>query len=109
MLRRSVVVERDAQLEHCIVMERSRISQGARIRRAIIDQDNDIPPNEEIGIHPEADRQRFAVTDSGIVVVPRMFFPARAQRPALSISPAAGAQVRPSDRVLTDSVFRVAA
>lgn len=109
MLRRSVVVERDAQLEHCIVMERSRIGQGARIRRAIIDQDNDIPPNEEIGINPEADRQRFAVTDSGIVVVPRMFFPARAQRPAVSISPAAGAQVRPSDRVLTDSVFRVAA
>lgn len=109
MLRRSVLVERDAQLEHCIVMERSRIGQGARIRRAIVDQDNDIPPYEEIGIDPVADRRRFPVTDSGIVVVPRMFFPARTQRPALALSPANGAAVRPADMGLTDSVYRVAA
>ncbi|RZJ61094.1 MAG: glucose-1-phosphate adenylyltransferase, partial [Acidovorax sp.] len=78
MLRRSVLVERNAHLEHCIVMERSRIGAGARIRRAIIDQDNDIPGYERIGFDMEADRKRFHVTPSGIVVVPRHFFPARA-------------------------------
>lgn len=77
MLRRSVLVERDARLEHCIVMERSRIGQGALVRRAIIDQDNDIPPGERIGFDLEQDRKRFHVTQSGIVVVPRQFFPAR--------------------------------
>jgi glucose-1-phosphate adenylyltransferase len=77
MLRRSVMVTRDARLEHCIVMERSRIGQGARIRRAIIDQDNDIPPGEQIGFDLEQDRRRFHVTESGIVVVPRQFFPPR--------------------------------
>ena len=76
MLRRSVMVERDARLEHCIVMERSRIGQGALVRRAIIDQDNDIPPHERIGYDLERDRKRFHVTESGIVVVPREYFPA---------------------------------
>lgn len=77
MLRRSVLVERDARLEHCIVMERSRIGRGAHVRRAIIDQDNDIPPGERIGFDEEEDRRRFHVTESGIVVVPRQFFPVR--------------------------------
>jgi glucose-1-phosphate adenylyltransferase len=77
MLRRSVLVERGAHLEHCIVMERSHIGSGARVRRAIIDQDNDIPPYESIGFDLSADRQRFHVTPSGIVVVPRNFFPVR--------------------------------
>ncbi len=75
MLRRSVMVERDAHLAHCIIMERSRIGRGAQVFRAIIDQDNDIPPGERIGFDLEADRERFHVTDSGIVVVPRGYFP----------------------------------
>lgn len=74
MLRRSVLVEPGASLEHCIVMERSRVGRGARIRRAIIDQDNDIPPGESIGFDIEADRKRFHVTESGVVVVPARFF-----------------------------------
>jgi len=77
MLRRSVLVERDARIEHCIVMERSRIGRGAHVRRAIIDQDNDVPPHERIGFDPDADRRRFKVTESGIVVVPAGYFPAR--------------------------------
>jgi len=74
MLRRSVIVEPDAQLEHCIVMERSVISAGARIRRAIIDQNNHIPPGELIGYDLEKDRQRFHVSEGGVVVVPRGYF-----------------------------------
>jgi glucose-1-phosphate adenylyltransferase len=82
MLRRSVLVERNARLEHCIVMERSRIGTGAQVRRAIIDQDNDVPPQERIGLDLEQDRKRFQVTESGIVVVPSGFFP-----PRTSLSP----------------------
>jgi len=70
-------VERGARLEHCIIMERSRIGRGAQVRRAIIDQDNDIPPDVRIGFDLEQDRKRFHVTPSGIVVVPAGAFPAR--------------------------------
>jgi glucose-1-phosphate adenylyltransferase len=77
MLRRSVLVERSARLEHCIIMERSRIGRGALVRRAIIDQDNDVPPMETIGVDLEQDRRRFHVSDSGIVVVPAGYFPPR--------------------------------
>jgi glucose-1-phosphate adenylyltransferase len=101
MLRRSVLVERNARLEHCIVMERSRIGHGAQVRRAIIDQDNDVPPQERIGFDLEADRKRFHVTESGIVVVPAGFFPARAPNsPYLASQPDSAAVGTPRMEVL---------
>lgn len=75
VLGRSVLVERDADLDHCIVMERSRIRRGARVRRVIIDEGNDVPPGERIGFDPGHDSRRFHVTAGGIVVVPAGFFP----------------------------------
>jgi glucose-1-phosphate adenylyltransferase len=74
MLRRSVIVEEDAVLEHCIIMENSVIGRGAKVRRAIIDQHNTIPPGEMIGFDLEKDRQRFHVSEGGVVVVPRGYF-----------------------------------
>ncbi len=74
MLRRTVTVERDAMVDHCIVMERSVVGRGARLKRVIVDQDNDIPPGESIGFDLAADRARFHVSEGGIVVVPRAFF-----------------------------------
>ncbi|WP_322114280.1 glucose-1-phosphate adenylyltransferase [Aquabacterium sp. A7-Y] len=82
MLRRSVRVEQDARLEHCILMERTVVGQGARIRRAIVDQDNFIPPGESIGYDPAKDRQRFQVSEGGVVVVPRCYF----ARPAAAVA-----------------------
>lgn len=93
MLRRSVLVERDATLEHCIVMERSRVGPGARVRRAIVDQDNHIPPGECIGFDLEADRRRFHVTHSGIVVVPACYFPPH-QATVLPFPPQPGRPLR---------------
>ena len=76
MLRRSVCVEEDAVLDHCIVMERTVVGRGARLTRVIVDQDNQIPPGEVIGGNPARDRERFHVSETGIVVVPRAHFPA---------------------------------
>ncbi len=87
MLRRAVMVERDVLLEECIAMERSVFGVGAKVRRAIIDQDNDIPPGEMIGYDLEKDRQRFHVTPSGIVVVPAGFFPRRKHPSSSGITP----------------------
>lgn len=74
MLRRAVCVEEDARLEDAIVMDRTVVGRGARITRAIVDQDNHIPPGEVIGGDLERDRARFHVSDTGIVVVPRRYF-----------------------------------
>jgi len=89
ILRRSVHVEEYASLDHCIVMDRCTIGHGARLRRVIVDQDNAVPPNECIGHDLERDRARFTVSEGGIVVVPRGYFPVRAQEPARTLQIAA--------------------
>ena len=50
-------------------MENVVIGDRCRIRRAIIDKDVVIPPKTDIGYDIEADRKRFTVTESGIVVI----------------------------------------
>ncbi len=77
MLRRDVQVASDATLDHCIVMDRAVIGRGARVHRAIIDQDNHVPAHEVIGFDSQRDR-RFHVSEGGIVVVPRGYFPRHA-------------------------------
>jgi len=54
-----------------ILFERVNVGRHARIRRAIIDKNVDIPAGVQIGFDPEEDRRRFHVTKSGIVVVPK--------------------------------------
>jgi len=52
-----------------ILMPGVRVGRHSRIRRAIIDRDVFIPRGARIGYHPEEDRKRHTVTESGIVVV----------------------------------------
>lgn len=47
------------------------IGHHARIRRAIIDKGVKIPAGERIGYDVDRDRQRFTVTDNGVVVIPK--------------------------------------
>ncbi len=47
------------------------IGRDARIRRAVIDKDVKIPPRFIVGYDLADDRKRFAVTESGIVVIPK--------------------------------------
>ncbi len=50
------------------------VGRGARLHRCIIDKGVKIPPGERIGEDLERDRQRFNVSDSGVVVVARDAF-----------------------------------
>jgi glucose-1-phosphate adenylyltransferase len=50
------------------------VGRYSRIKKAIIDKNNIIPPHTEIGAHPKEDRKRFTVTPRGIVVVPKGYF-----------------------------------
>jgi len=54
-----------------ILYNHVNIGRHSRVRRAIIDRHVNLPEHTEIGYDPEADRRRFHVTDSGIVIVVR--------------------------------------
>jgi glucose-1-phosphate adenylyltransferase len=69
VLSAAVRVNDRAEVFQSIIMENVVIGEHSRIRRAIIDKGVTIPPKTEIGYDLEADRKRFTVTESGIVVI----------------------------------------
>jgi glucose-1-phosphate adenylyltransferase len=60
-----------SEVEESVLFERVRVGRHAKIRRAIIDKDVEIPPGTIIGFDREADRERFFVTERGTVVIPK--------------------------------------
>jgi glucose-1-phosphate adenylyltransferase len=60
-----------SEVEESVLFERVRVGRHAKIRRAIIDKDVEIPSGTVIGFDREADKQRFHVTENGIVVIPK--------------------------------------
>jgi glucose-1-phosphate adenylyltransferase len=50
-------------------MEGVKVGRNAKINKAIIDKDVNIPSGMVIGYNLEEDKKRFYVTESGIVVV----------------------------------------
>jgi glucose-1-phosphate adenylyltransferase len=58
-----------ADVDEAILMDGVEVGRHSKIRRTIIDKGVKLPPGTTIGYEPELDRQRFTVTDSGIVVV----------------------------------------
>jgi glucose-1-phosphate adenylyltransferase len=60
-----------ADVDESILMEGVEVGRHSKIRRTIIDKGVKLPPGTSIGYDLEQDRQRFTVTDSGIVVVPK--------------------------------------
>ena len=70
ILRREVMVEPGAQIEDCIIMDYVRIGRGARLRHVIVDRHNVIPAGAEIGFDPARDREKYHVTEGGLVIVP---------------------------------------
>jgi glucose-1-phosphate adenylyltransferase len=58
-------------VEASILFNHVNVGRHARVRNAIIDRHVTIPERAEIGYDMEADRQRYHVTEGGIVVVVR--------------------------------------
>lgn len=58
-------------IEDSIVFEKVSIGRHCRIRNAIVDKQVVIPAGTVIGYDREADKRRFHVTESGIVVIPK--------------------------------------
>lgn len=68
---RNVRIHSYSLIEDSVIMDWTEIGRGCKIRHAIIDKSNLIPPGTEIGYNPEQDRQRFYVSDGGIIVLCR--------------------------------------
>ena len=60
-------------MEDSILMKGVRVGRHAKIRRAVIDEEINIPPYYRIGYDPEEDRKKFTVTEEGIVFIPQGF------------------------------------
>jgi glucose-1-phosphate adenylyltransferase len=58
-----------ATVEDSVLMQNVEIGRNAVVRRAILDKNVRVEPGAEIGVDPEADRERFTVSDGGVVVV----------------------------------------
>ena len=67
----NVHVHSHSYIEKCVLMGNNDIGRGCRIRRAIIDKDVKIAPGTIIGEDPVLDKQRFHVSASGVIVIPK--------------------------------------
>ena len=69
LLFSNVRVHDYSQVEGAVILPRVRIGERCVIRRAIIDEGSLIPDGMQIGVDPQADRERFYVTESGVTLV----------------------------------------
>ena len=71
VLSPNVRVNSYSEVDTSILFSHVNMGRHCRIRHAIIDRDVHIPEGTVIGYDPEADREHYFVTDSGITVVTR--------------------------------------
>ena len=69
MISPNVRLSAGAYVEGSVLMDGVQIGRGAVVRRAILDKDVVVPDGAHIGVDPELDRQRYHVTDGGVVVL----------------------------------------
>ncbi len=60
-----------AYVKNSIIMNDCIIGRNAVVKNAIIDKEVIIPDNYKIGLDPESDRKYFAVSENGIVIIPK--------------------------------------
>jgi glucose-1-phosphate adenylyltransferase len=75
-VRRSVLspgthIHSYAQVEDSVLMQGVDVGRESVVRRAIVDKNVRIAPGAQIGVDPEADRERFTVSAGGVVVIPK--------------------------------------
>jgi len=73
-VRRSVLspevrVHSYAEVTGTVLLDNVSVGRNAVVRNAIIDKNVAVPAGTQIGVDVDADRQRFAVSDNGIVVI----------------------------------------
>jgi glucose-1-phosphate adenylyltransferase len=60
-----------AEVEDSVLMQGVDVGRNAVVRRAIVDKNVRIAEGAQIGVDPEADRERFTMSAGGVVVIPK--------------------------------------
>jgi len=71
VLSYGVQINEGSIVEDSVILDRVVVGKGARIRKAIVEQDVVIPDGFTVGHDPERDRGLFTISPGGVVVVPR--------------------------------------
>ncbi len=71
ILSHDIFIDDRAEIEKSILFGKVKIGAGAKVKNCIIDNNVTVPANECIGYDLAMDRQRFMVSENGIVVVPK--------------------------------------
>jgi glucose-1-phosphate adenylyltransferase len=71
VLSPSVHLHSYAEVDGSVLFSGVEVGRRAVIRNAIVDKDVVVEPGAEVGVDADADRERFTVSDAGIVVVPK--------------------------------------
>jgi glucose-1-phosphate adenylyltransferase len=69
VLGRGVRVHTGSYVEDSVIFDNCDIGRHAKVKRAILDKNVKIPEGAQIGYDLEADRKKYHVTESGIVVI----------------------------------------
>ena len=69
ILSPGVRIHERAQVSDSVLLHDVVVGPGAIVRKAIIDKSVQVEAGAQVGVDPEADRERFVVSDAGIVVI----------------------------------------
>jgi len=70
VLSQNVYIDDGSMIENSVIFDGVSIGKRTRLNKCIIDKNVSIPDGEIIGYDKTKDKQRFTVTDTGIVVIP---------------------------------------
>ena len=70
ILFQNVFIDDRAVVSNSVIFSNVRVGKKVRLNNCIIDKHVTIPDGEVIGFDPVKDRERFTVTEKGIVVIP---------------------------------------
>jgi glucose-1-phosphate adenylyltransferase len=69
VLSPEVRIESGAEVTDSVLLHGVRVGKGALVRNAILDKYVEVPPGEQVGVDPEADRARGFVVEDGLTVL----------------------------------------
>jgi glucose-1-phosphate adenylyltransferase len=69
LLFSNVRVHSYCDIEDAVVLPDVEMHRKVRLRRCVIDRGCNLPAGLDVGLEPERDRERFFVTEQGVVLV----------------------------------------
>ncbi len=89
----NVTVDERTEIFRSVILPHVVVGRGCRISGAIIDEGCNVPDGMVIGENADSDRERFHVTEQGVVLVTEDMLRAAASRPATAVPAPVGIPV----------------